>query len=106
VLKPFFDRVSTTARAGIAQSIQRRATGHKLQSWFSITGRVKIFLFLIASTPALVPTQSPIQRVQGALSPRVKRQGREADHSPPSSADVKTGRAVSSLPHTSSWRGV
>jgi hypothetical protein len=34
-------------------------------------------------------TQPPIQRVPGALSLRVKRSGREADHSPPSSAKVK-----------------
>jgi hypothetical protein len=29
------------------------------------------------------------QWVPGALSPRVKRPGREADHSPPASAEVK-----------------
>jgi hypothetical protein len=29
------------------------------------------------------PAQFPIQWVQGALSPGVKRPGREADHSPP-----------------------
>jgi len=32
---------------------------------------------------------APIQGVQGALSLRIKRPGREADHSPPSSAEVK-----------------
>jgi hypothetical protein len=37
----------------------------------------------------LGPTQPPIQWVRGALSPGVKRQGREADHSPPVSAEVK-----------------
>jgi hypothetical protein len=31
---------------------------------------------------------------------------READHSPPSSAEVKNGGAITPLPHTSSWRGV
>jgi hypothetical protein len=35
------------------------------------------------------PTQPPIQWVPGAVSVGVKRPGREADHSPPSSADVK-----------------
>jgi hypothetical protein len=34
-------------------------------------------------------TQPPIQWVPGALSLGVKRKGREADHSPPSSAEVK-----------------
>jgi hypothetical protein len=37
----------------------------------------------------LGPTQPPIQRVSGALSLWVKRSGREADHSPPSSAEDK-----------------
>jgi hypothetical protein len=37
----------------------------------------------------LGPTQPPIQWVWGALSLGVKRPGREADHSPPSSAEVK-----------------
>jgi hypothetical protein len=40
-------------------------------------------------TPAVGPTQSPIQWVPGALSWGVKWPGREADHSPPSSAEVK-----------------
>jgi hypothetical protein len=42
-----------------------------------------------ASRTALGPTQSPNQWVPGALSLRVERQGREADHSPPSSAEVE-----------------
>jgi hypothetical protein len=37
----------------------------------------------------LGPTQPPIQWVPGALSLGVKWPGREADHSPPSSAEVK-----------------
>jgi hypothetical protein len=35
------------------------------------------------------PTQPPIQWVPRALSLEVKRQGREADHSPTSSAEVE-----------------
>jgi hypothetical protein len=38
----------------------------------------------------------PIQWVPGALSPEVKRQGREADHSPPTSAEVKKTRIYTS----------
>jgi hypothetical protein len=34
----------------------------------------------------------------------VKRQGHEADHSPPSSAEIKNGAPVSSHPNMSSWR--
>jgi hypothetical protein len=49
-----------------------------------------IFLFSTAVfRPALRPTQPPIQWVPVALSLRVKRPGREADHSPLSSAEVK-----------------
>jgi len=40
---------------------------------------------------ALAPTQSPIQGVKGALSLGVRRLRREADNSPPSSAEVKEG---------------
>jgi hypothetical protein len=48
-----------------------------------------IFLFSTVSRTALGSTQPPIQWVPGALSLGVKRPRREADHSPPSSVDVK-----------------
>jgi hypothetical protein len=48
-----------------------------------------IFLFITASRTALGPTQPPIQWVPGALSLGVNWPGREADHSLPSSAEVK-----------------
>jgi hypothetical protein len=48
-----------------------------------------IFPLASVSRPALGPTQPPVQRVPGVLSPGVKaRPEREADHSPPSSAEV------------------
>jgi hypothetical protein len=50
--------------------------------------RAGIFLFS-ALRPALGSTQPPIEWVPGAFSPGVRRLGREADHIPPSSADVK-----------------
>jgi hypothetical protein len=52
-------------------------------------GRVKKFSFSMLSRLALGSTQPPIQRVPGTLFPGVKRQGREADSSPPTSAEVK-----------------
>jgi hypothetical protein len=55
----------------------------------SSPGRVKNFFFSTSARLALGPTQPPIQWVLGSLSPGVKRQGREADHSPPASAEVK-----------------
>jgi hypothetical protein len=48
-----------------------------------------IFLFTTSSRTALGPTQPPIQWVPGALSLKVNRPGHKADHSHPSSAEVK-----------------
>jgi hypothetical protein len=56
---------------------------------FDFLGGLGIFLFTTAFRTALGPTQPPIQWVLGALSLGVKRPEREADHSPPSSAEVK-----------------
>jgi hypothetical protein len=50
-----------------------------------------IFLFITASRPTLGPTQPPIQRIPGTLCLGIKRPGREAHHSPPSSVEVKEG---------------
>jgi hypothetical protein len=58
----------------------------------------KDFLFSITSTPAVGPTQPPIQWVPGVLSLGVKRSGREADHSPPASAEVKKMWIYTSTP--------
>jgi hypothetical protein len=71
--------------AGVAQSVR----AGRPRSRSSSPGGVKNFLFSKSSRPALGPAQPPIQCVQGPLSPGVKRQGREADHSPPARAEVK-----------------
>jgi hypothetical protein len=47
---------------------------------------------------ALGPTQPPIQWVPGALSLGIKRAGCEADHSSPSSAEVKNAWSYTSTP--------
>jgi hypothetical protein len=52
---------------------------------------MRYFLFTIVPRPDLGPTQPPIQWVTEALSLGAKRPGREADHSPPSSAEVNNG---------------
>jgi hypothetical protein len=52
-------------------------------------GNELIFLFTTASKPPLGPTLLPTRWVPGALVPEVKRPGREADHAPPPSAEVK-----------------
>jgi hypothetical protein len=57
-----------------------------------------IFLFTTASRPALGTTQPPIQWVPEALSLGVKWPGREADRSPPSSAEVKSAGSYTFTP--------
>jgi hypothetical protein len=59
----------------------------------------KIFRFSATSRQVLGSTQPPIQWVPGAPSPGVKRPGREADHSPPTSAEAKNGGAIPPLPY-------
>jgi hypothetical protein len=58
----------------------------------------KILLFTIAYRPPLGPNQPRIQGISGTLSQKVKQQEREADHSPPFSAKMKKGGAISPLP--------
>jgi hypothetical protein len=66
-----------------------------------------ILLFTTSSSPALGPIQSPIQWVPGSFSLGVRRPGRKADHSPPSSAEVKDWVQIYiHSPNTPSWRGV
>jgi hypothetical protein len=81
----------------IAQSVQRWATGWTIGG--SSPGRGWEF-FCVPPRPDRLwgLTQPPIQWVPGALSLGVKRPGREADHSPPSSAEVKNGRSWTSTP--------
>jgi hypothetical protein len=65
-----------------------------------------IFLFTTTSRPVLGRTEPPIRWLPGALSLRVKRPAREADHSPASSAEVK--ECVELYLHSTnmpSWRG-
>jgi hypothetical protein len=45
-------------------------------------------------------TQAPIQWVPEALSPELNRQGREADHSPPTSAEIKKTWVYNSIFYT------
>jgi hypothetical protein len=82
---PLLNTVSRDSAVGIA-------TG-----WSSSPGGGKNFHFFMSSRLALLPTQPPIQWVQVALSPGVKWQGREVEHSPPTSAEVK--KTWVSTPH-------
>jgi hypothetical protein len=58
------------------------------------------------SRPVLEPTKPPMQRVLGAVSLGLKWPGREADHAPPSSAEVKECvELYLNFPNTFSWHG-
>jgi hypothetical protein len=64
----------------------------------------RIFLFSTSSRPSLGPTQLPIQWVPGTLSSWIKRPEHEADHSPPTCAEVKETWSIHPLLHAPSWR--
>jgi hypothetical protein len=64
-------RLSPPSVVGVAAAI----------GWSSSPGRVNNFVFSTLSRPALGSKQPPIQRVPWeAVSPGMKRPGREADH--------------------------
>jgi hypothetical protein len=86
---------------GTAQSVQGQATGWTARVRFPA---VQDFSLLPASRPTPGTTQPPIQWLAEALSPGVKQPEREADHLPPTSAEVKNTWIYTSTPHTSSWR--
>jgi hypothetical protein len=73
----------------------------------SFKSYIRDFFFLFGTTSrlALGPIQHPIQWVPGVFPCGVKRQEREADHSPPPGNEIKNDGATSPLLHTSSWRG-
>jgi hypothetical protein len=71
--------------------IQQEQTEDNNNTWNIIT-------FSTSSRPALGSTQPPIPWILGVLSPGVKRPGREADHSPPASTEVKKTWIYTSTP--------
>jgi hypothetical protein len=83
-------------------SVGTIATSYGLDGRGSIPGRGMQFI----TTPYRPdqPLGLPIQWILSDLSPGVKRPEREADHLPPSSAEVRNGGAITPLPNTSSLR--
>jgi hypothetical protein len=59
-------------------------------------GKEFSLLHVVQTGPGAHPTS--YQKVPGALSPGVKRSGREAHHSPPTSAEVKKMWIYASTP--------
>jgi hypothetical protein len=88
-------RVFIASLSWIAQSVLRLGTG-----WTTEGVRVQVpvgsKIFSTSSRPG--PTQPFIQWVPGAVSLGVKRQGREADHSPQASVEVKKMWIYTSTP--------
>jgi hypothetical protein len=72
------------------------ATGYGLNSL-----GVCVQILSTSSRLALGPTQPPIQRALGALSPAVRQLVREANDSPPASVKVKSTWSYYLFPHTS-----
>jgi hypothetical protein len=62
-------------------------------------GKERYFSFIFSKMPtsALKPTRPPLQFVSGP-PPVGKADGREADHSPPSGAEVKNAWSYTSVP--------
>jgi hypothetical protein len=80
------------------------AEGYRLDCQGYISSRGGIFLFSTVSIPPLGPTQPPIQWVPGTVFLGIKRLGREANHLPPSNAEVKIGGPIPLLPTMHWWR--
>jgi hypothetical protein len=63
----------------------------------------EIFLYSsIQADSGVQPASYPMGTSGPSLG--IKRPGRETEHSPPTSAEVKNGGAIPPVPHTSSWR--
>jgi hypothetical protein len=74
----------------VGDSVVGIATGYGLDDrGVEIRVPVGSRILSMLSRPALGSTQPPVQSVPGALFPGVIRQGREADHSPSASSEVK-----------------
>jgi hypothetical protein len=101
---PTFNKSENAYTVGIAQWY---SVGYGLNDQgFESRQGLEIFLLTTTYIPALGPTQPPIKWVPGALSLGVKRPGHEAEHSPPSSAEVKESVELYLHSHsTPSWRG-
>jgi hypothetical protein len=75
-------------------------TGYGLDNLVSIPGMGSRIFSSPVSRPRLGSTQPSIQRVLVFISPRVKRQ---ANYSPPFSADVNNARTIPQFLHRYSW---
>jgi hypothetical protein len=68
----------------------------------SIPKRVRNICLLHSVQIGIIANPASYPKIIGVLSLGVKPPGREADHSPPSSVEIKNGRTIYLLPHMSS----
>jgi hypothetical protein len=73
-------------------------TGYGLDGRGSISGRGKIFLFSYCPDRLWGQRNLLSKGYCGEISPKIKLPGREADHSPSFSAEVKNGGLMTTLP--------
>jgi hypothetical protein len=103
----YYTAATATATVGYYKRSRDSSVGTTTGYWLDglDSRHRKSFLFSTASGPDLGPIQPPVQWILGAgVFPRgVKRPGRETDHSPPSSAEVKKGGTIRPIIHMSSW---
>jgi hypothetical protein len=69
---------------------------HKCEAPHDVIASIILLLLLVSDL---------LVCVQGALILGIKQPRYEADHSPPSEAEVKNAWSSTSTPHASSWRG-
>jgi hypothetical protein len=91
-LRPLKVLPSFTAYPGVGI-----ATGYGLEDPGFRQDKTFSLLHSVQTGTQAHPASYPIGT--GAISPGVKRPGREADHSPPSSAEVNNGGAIPPPPH-------
>jgi hypothetical protein len=85
--------ISGISVLGLSLSRAGRLRGSEFESLYG----QKFYLFHVVQNGS-GPIQPPIQRILGAISLELKRPRREADHSPPTSAEAKNTWIYASTP--------
>jgi hypothetical protein len=94
------NKLFIAGREHTTASIGNRKNGFSFAS--AIQFSTAMFIFTITPRSALGCSQPPDQYVSRSICPAVKRLGREADHSPASSAEVKNTWSYIFTPQNSS----
>jgi hypothetical protein len=96
-----WDRGNEIVLTGRACRTHRRGDKCSIDGMVTDSGKKYLPSITLFMNP--VPASYPVG-TRGPL-PRVKRPGREADHSSPSVAEVRNAWSSTSFPHMPSWRG-